>query len=118
MRSIHYKGKHTKTKSMKSNEPLRLYSAIMVAYAKRLEANDEVESITCNVPLEGFEPGEYCTDFVCTKKNGEFMVRECCERRKLSLPKTAALLNASYDYWFKRGVTDWGIVIDERKDKE
>lgn len=44
------------------------------------------------------EGGCYITDFVCTKTNGESMVRECTYRKMLSKPLTAKLLEASRQY--------------------
>ena len=64
------------------------------------------------------DAGEFTTDFLCTKVNGELMVRECVFRKKLSLPRTCKLLDASRDYWMKRGVMDWGIVIEQEEEKE
>ena len=64
------------------------------------------------VPL-GLEVGEYTSDFVCTKADGDLMVRECVYRKFLMKPLTVKLLDASRDYWLRHGVTDWGMVIDE-----
>ena len=56
---------------------------------------------------------DYMTDFLCTKQDGDLMVRECVFKSKLSLPRTCKLLDISREYWSKRGVTDWAIVIDK-----
>jgi hypothetical protein len=56
---------------------------------------------------------EYTTDFVCVKTDQELMVRECISRRLLTKPMTVKLLDQSREYWLRRGVSDWGIVIDE-----
>ena len=40
------------------------------------------------------------------------MVRECLYRNRLTKPMNAKLLNASREYWTKRGVADWGLVIN------
>lgn len=69
----------------------------------------------CNVHMEGLVEGEYTSDFVCTKKDGELMVRECVYRVRLTKPMTIRLLEASRQYWLRHGVPDWGIVIDEEK---
>ena len=66
-----------------------------------------------NVLLENLEDGEFTTDFLCTKTNGDLMVRECVFRKKLSLPRTCKLLDASRKYWARRGITDWAIVVEE-----
>ena len=63
--------------------------------------------------LEGLELGEYCSDFVAVKVDGELMVRECVFRKHLTKPMTAKLLDASREYWGKRGVLDWGIVVEK-----
>lgn len=69
------------------------------------------------VLLEGLDIGEYCSDFVAVKADGDLLVRECVYRKDLSKLKTAKLLDASKNYWRRRGVTDWGIVV-EKKDAE
>ena len=42
-----------------------------------------------NVILDGEKCGDYMTDFVCTKIDGELMVRECISRKLLSRPQMA-----------------------------
>lgn len=42
------------------------------------------------------------------------MVRECVFRKFLMKPMTVKLLDASREYWRNRGVSDWGVVIDEK----
>ena len=104
-----YKGRCTKMKTRKAGL-CKLYDALQVAYLRELEARTEVEAIEVNVPLDGTE---YCTDFVCRKTDGKWMVRECVFRRHLMKPKTVTLLDLSREYWLQKGVTDYGIVIDE-----
>ena len=104
-----YKGRCTKMKTRKAGL-CKLYDALQLAYLRELEARTDVEAIQVNVPLDGTE---YCTDFVCRKADGELMVRECVYRRYLTKPKTVILLDLSREYWQKKGVTDYGIVIDE-----
>ena len=94
-------------------EVCRTYDAIQYAYADLLQASDEVVEIRCNVPLDGLEVGAYTSDSVCTKADGDLMVRECICRKFLMKPLTAKLMDASRDYWLRHGVTDWGVVIDE-----
>ena len=81
---------------------------------------DRVLAIDCiNKTMPKFYPasslsnGEFTTDFLCTKTNGDLMVRECVFRKKLSLPRTCKLLDASRKYWARRGITDWAIVVEE-----
>ena len=94
---------------------MRAYSDIQAAYAERLEKEDEVKEFQCNVLLDGLEEGEYTSDFLCVKADGDFMVRECVERKFLMKPRTVKLLDASRDYWLRHGVKDWGLVIDAEK---
>ena len=72
----------------------------------------DIKEIRCNYALDGFEPGEYSSDFVCKKVDGAYMVRECVDRRHLDKPMTIRLLEASRLYWLNKGITDWGIVIN------
>ena len=116
MRSKNFKGsKCVKMKLNKSEEVVRTFDNIQTAYAQILDKNENIQKIQCNVPLEGIEEGEFTTDFVCTKSDGDLLIRECVFRKKLSLPRTCKLLDVSRDYWLKRGVTDWGIVIEEEE---
>jgi len=113
MRKKKFKGRCEKRGIPKCTEVCRTYDAIQYAYADLLQASDEVVEIKCNVLLEGLDIGEYTSDFVCTKADGDLMVRECVFRKFLMKPLTVKLLDASRDYWLRSGVTDWGLVIDE-----
>ena len=117
MRPLNIKDRCTKKKLKKSDEVIRTYDKIQTAYAEILDRNPSIQSIRCNVPLEKMDEGEFTTDFLCTKVDGELMVRECVFRKKLSLPRTCKLLDASRDYWMKRGVMDWGIVIEQEEEQ-
>lgn len=66
-----------------------------------------------NILLDGLELGEYSSDFVCTKTDGDLMVRECVFRKFLTKPLTVKLSDASGGYWLEHRVTDWGLVVDE-----
>ena len=113
MRPKNFKGgKCVKMKLQKCDEVARTYDAVQAAYAAILDLDDNIESIKCNVVLDDIEDGAYTTDFLCTKKNGDLMVRECMFRKKLSLPRQCKLLDESRMFWNKRGVTDWAIVIE------
>lgn len=96
----------------------RTYNAIEFKYAERLQENPDVKEFRCRVLLEGLEIGEYCSDFVATKVDGDLMVRECVFRKNLTKPMTAKLLDESRNYWRRRGVTDWGIVVDKKKEED
>ncbi|WP_278932828.1 hypothetical protein [Parabacteroides johnsonii] len=114
MRPKNFKGgRCIKSKLKKCDEVARTYDKIQTAYAEVLDRDKNIEKIKCNVLLENLEDGEFTTDFLCTKTNGDLMVRECVFRKKLSLPRTCKLLDASRKYWARRGITDWAIVVEE-----
>lgn len=113
MRNKNYKGRCEKRKLGKRETICKTYDAIQYVYADVLEQDDKVVSIRCNVVLEGLEIGGYMSDFACEKSDGEIMVRECVYQKLLTKPLTMKLLDASRTYWLRRGVKDWGIVIDE-----
>lgn len=112
-----YKRTRCEKKSMSkcTDGVARTYNAIEAKYVEKLEENSDVKEFRCQVLLAGLEIGEYCSDFVATKMDDELMVRECVYRKHLSKPMTAKLLDASRNYWRRRGVTDWGIVIDKKE---
>lgn len=113
MRKKNFKGRCEKRMIGKCTDVCRTYDAIQYAYADLLQGSDEVKEIRCNVLLDGLDVGEYTSDFVCTKVDGDLMVRECVFRKFLMKPLTVKLLDASREYWLRHGVTDWGVVIDE-----
>lgn len=115
MRRKNYKGRCEKRMLRKSKEVCRLYDEIQIKYADRLQDSEEIQEIRCNVLLEGLEAGEYTSDFVCVKSDGDLMVRECVYRKYLTKPMTVKLLDASCEYWLNHGVSDWGLVIDAEK---
>lgn len=118
MRAKNFKGgKCTKMKIKKCEEVIRTYDNIQTAYAQILDKNENIKVIQCNVPLENFNEGEFRTDFLCIKTDGDMMVRECVFRKKLSLPRTCKLLDASRCYWAKRGITDWGIIVETEENE-
>lgn len=112
MKKKNFKGRCEKRKLGKCEEVCKTYSPIQTAYAGILQNDITVEKFSCNVLLDGLEIGDYTSDFVCTKTDGEIIVRECVFRRLLQKPKTVLLLDASIEYWQQRGVSDWGVVID------
>ncbi|MBQ7977566.1 MAG: hypothetical protein IJ301_03110 [Clostridia bacterium] len=113
MQKGNYKGKCLKRKLSKCKDVCRTFSEIGDKYALKLEENDDIVEIRCNVLLDSFSMGEYTSDFVCKRKNGDLMVRECVQRKFLTKPMTLKLLDASREYWIRHGVVDWGVVIDE-----
>lgn len=112
MRKKNYKGRCEKRSVEKCREVCKTYDDIQRAYLDILQECEEIKEIRCNVWLEGLDIGAYTSDFVCTKKDGDLMVRECVYRRHLTKPMTVRLLDASRTYWTRHGVGDWGIVID------
>ena len=118
MRPLKIKDRCTKKKLKKSDEVIRTYDKIQTAYAEILDRDENIKSIQCNVPLEDLEEGEFTTDFVCTKLDGDLMVRECVFRKKLSLPRTCKLLDISREYWRRRGIEDWEIVIEQEEEQK
>lgn len=115
MRKKNQKVRCEKRTLSKSKEVVKTYDIIQFKYADVLEGNPEIQEIRCNVLLDGLEIGEYTSDFVCTKTNGDMLVRECVFRKYLAKPMTVKLLDLSREYWMKRGVNDWGICIDDEK---
>ena len=113
MRKKNFKGRCEKRTISKCAEVCRTFDSIQYAYADVLQASEDIKEIRCNVPMDGLSVGDYTSDFVCTKTNGDLLVRECVERRFLTKPLTVKLLDASRLYWLRRGVTDWGLVVNE-----
>ena len=113
MRKKNFKGRCEKRTISKCEDVCRTFDSIQYAYADVLQASENIKEIRCNVPLDGLPDGEYTSDFVCTKTNGDLLVRECVERRFLTKPMTVKLLDASRLYWLRRGVRDWGLVVNE-----
>ena len=113
MRKKNYKGRCKKRVLSKCKEVCRTYDDIQSAYAEHLQESESITEIRCNVLLNSLESGEYTSDFVCVKTDGDMMVRECVNRKYLTKPMTVKLLDASRNYWLRHGVTDWGIVTNE-----
>ena len=78
MRKKNYKGRCEKQSLEKFATICKTYDPIQTSYAKLLVDNSAVVEVRCNVFLDGEDCSEYMTDFVCTKIDGELMVRECC----------------------------------------
>lgn len=107
-----YKGRCEKKTLTKSKEICRTYDPIQNKYADILNDSPDIKEIRCNVLLDNFSEGEYTSDFVCVKSNGDSMVRECIQRDKISKPKNIKLLDASRVYWLNHDISDWGIVTN------
>lgn len=113
MRKKNYKGRCEKRKLTKCDGICKTYDELQYVYANLINASNDVKSFQVNVYLEGLEEGEYTSDFVITKVDGDLMVRECVERKHLTKPLTTKLLDASRKYWLCHGVCDWGIVVEK-----
>lgn len=115
MRKKHYKGRCERRMLGKCEGVCRTYDAVQSAAADALQADSGIREIRCNVPLDGLEEGEYTSDFLCIRSDGDMMVRECVQRKYLTKPMTVRLLDISRQYWLRRGVTNWGLMIDAEK---
>ena len=91
----------------------KTFTDIESRFADLLQKDGNIKEFRCNVLLEGFPEGDYCSDFVCIKTDGDMMIRECAYRKILTKPMTVRLLDASREYWLKHGVSDWGIVVEK-----
>ena len=110
VRKKNFKGRCEKRSIPKCNEIFKAYDAVQNAYVDVLSSRNDIVEIRCNVPLEDMD---YTSDFLCVKASGEMLVRECLYRKLITKPMTIKLLEESRQYWLRRGVTDWGLVISE-----
>ena len=115
MRKKNYKGRCTKRILSKSQETVRTYGPLQAAYADILQEDESISEFKCNVLLDGTPDGEYTSDFLCIKTNGDMTVCECVQRKYLLKPMTVKLLDISREYWLRHGVTDWRLIIDAEK---
>ena len=76
MKKKNYKGKCQKRKVEKCAETFRAYNDIQYAYVNKLEQDDSIKEISCNVFLKELKEGEYTSDFVCIKSNNKLMVNK------------------------------------------
>ncbi len=114
MRNSRNKERCTKQTFDKHTGICKTYSALQLAYARRLQDDAQVTEFRCNVPLDNFvmTDGSYTTDFLYTKADGDMAVRECIKSTHIYRPKKIMMLDASREYWSAKGIIDWGIVID------
>lgn len=109
--SIALKKKLSKCKSI-----FCAYNDLQFKYGECLDANNEIAEIRCNVSIDECElGGAYTSDFYCIKHNGDILIRECVYKEKLLRPQVITMLDASRNFWLSKGITDWGIVINESK---
>lgn len=118
MKKYGYKGTRCEKRKLDkcTDGVVKTFNTLESKFADMLQEDDNIRWFRCNVRLEDFPEGEYCSDFVCVKTNGDLMVRECVYRKHIMKPRTIKLLDASRDYWIRRGVTDWGLVVDKKKE--
>ena len=90
----------------------KTFDPIQSAFVSILDNRNDIAEIQCNVELEG-DASDFTTDIVAVMTNGELMVRECVSRKILSRPLTLKWLEISQTYWYRRGVKNWGLVVDE-----
>ena len=113
------KNTHTitlKKKLSKCKAVFNAYNDLQYKCGDYLDASSEIAEIKCNVPIEDCElDGTYTTDFYCIKTNGEIFVRECVYKEKLVRPQVIKMLDASRNYWLSKGITEWGIILNESK---
>ena len=118
MRKKNYKGRCEKRSLSKCKNVFRAYDDLQSKFADILAEDETVAEIRCNVLMKEFEIGEYTTDFVCTRTDGSIFVRECVYRKLLNRQKTIELLDASQQYWYGQGITDWKLVVDAPRGEE
>ena len=107
---MHNSNTRTKTLKKKLGKCKNIFYAhsnLQFKYGNNLDLNEDIVEIKCNVKLIGCELGDsYTSDFVCIKRSGETMVRECVEKSKLTKPLTCKMLAYSRNYWLSKGIDD------------
>ena len=113
MRNSNTRARCIKKQLSKSHGVVRTYNNLQEKFADLLEQDENIKEFICNYPLTNFGiiDGRYTSDFYCTKNDGELVVYECVLRKHLSKPLTIKLLDASRNYWLRRGV-EWRLVIN------
>ena len=105
---------HTLTVKMKLSKCKTIFHAYNVSqlkYGEALDKRADIQEIRANVPIDCELGNSYTTDFYCIKTDGSIMVRECVFFDKLTTPRTCAMMDASRNYWYSKGVKEWGIVV-------
>ena len=114
MQKKNYKGRCEKLTVPKSKDVCHIYNDIQKSYLLKLQDDPNIKEIKCNVLMLGLELGEFTSDFQCVTTDNNLIVRECISRDAIAKPMTAKRLDASREYWFRHGITDWGIVTNEK----
>ena len=113
MRNSNTKVRCEKKQRSKCKGVVRTYNQLQSKFADMLEKDENIKEFICNYPLTNFSiiDGKYTSDFYCTKNDGEIVIYECAFRKHLTKPLTAKLLDASRNYWERRGLK-WSLVVD------
>ena len=82
LKNKNFKGRCEKRTFGKCKEVCKTYNPIQAAYAEMLQEDITIEKFNCNVPLDGLEIGDYTSDFVCTRTNGEIIVPQALAKAK------------------------------------
>ncbi len=85
------------------------------AVVRMLDIDPNIRSFQCHVLLEGLACGKYTSDIVYTTVDGETGVMECFSTTQLKKRESAVLMDESRNYWLRRGVTDWTLVINDEQ---
>ena len=95
---------------------VRSYSKLQDKFAQMLDEDESVLEYRVNVDIGKIPHFDYLytTDFVVKKKDGSLHAYEVIQRKHLSKPLTAELLDFSRNFWSKRSVS-WGIITDAKK---
>ena len=109
---------HTKTLKKKLNKCKTIfyaYNDVQFKYGDVLDNRKDIVEIKCNVKIDCELGDSYTSDFYCVKENVEIMIRECLYKNILLKPMNVKMLDASRKYRLSKGVTDWGIVLNEEE---
>lgn len=115
MRKRNFTGRCTKRYVPKCTDICRTYNALQEAYADVLSQSNDVKKFRGNVYLEGLAEGIIQRILSVRKLTEQSYGRECVYRSRLIKSMHYKLLEASRSYWRHRGVTDWGMVINDKK---
>jgi len=114
MRNVNTRTKTLKKKLKKCKNIFYAYNDIQFRFGDVLDSRSDVVEIKCNVRIDCELGDNFTTDFYVVKNDGSIMVRECVYKNSLLKPMNIKLLDASRNYWISKGISDWGIVLDEK----
>ncbi len=95
---------------------VRSYSKLQDKFAQMLDEDESVLEYRVNVDIGKIPHFDYLytTDFVVKKIDGSLHAYEVVQRKHLSKPLTAELLDFSRNFWTARGIS-FGLVTDAKK---